>query len=144
MKNPADIARSADFELETVDAEPFELCFDLYGSGWLLATFLYDGKPQNAYTDMSDCDEPVGWCIRYSDELHRGEPAVRSFCCNPVRIDLATAMACGMVQERLIRTGWWKPLPGHRLWDEREPGYVKPHTRFELDPPPRQGSGAIS
>ena len=29
MDNPADIARSAGFELETVDAESFELCFDL-------------------------------------------------------------------------------------------------------------------
>lgn len=136
MENPAEIARAAGFELSTVDAEVFEQCFDLHGGERVLATLIWDGKPQNAHTDMSDSDAPVGWCIEYSDEIREGAPVIWSFSCPDDRLDLATAIACGMVTERLHKKGWWEPLPDHRVWEHDNPGRVKAHQRFEIDPPP--------
>ena len=105
--DPAAIARDSGFGLSTVDVAAFEVCFDLYGDDRLLATFLYDGKPRNAYVDdpAAATDDPVGWCIQYSDELSQGDRVVRPFRCPADQLDLATALACGMVQQRMHATG---------------------------------------
>ena len=137
MDDPAAIARGSGFALSTVDVAAFEVCFDLYGEDRLLATFLYDGKPQNAFVDdpATATDDPVGWCIQHSDELSQSDRVVRPFRCPEVQLDLATALACGMVQQRLHATGWWEPLPGHRLWDESNTARVLDHQRIEIDDP---------
>lgn len=136
--SPAKIAQAAGFQLSTVDVHAFEVCFDLYGEDWLLATVVYDGKPANAFIDNpTRGDDPVGWCIQFSDELVRGELALWQFECPQDRIDLAAAMACGMVQQRLHQKNWWQPLPGHRIWDKEFTAEVKAHHRFEIDPAPQ-------
>ena len=83
MDDPAAIARDSGFALSTVEVAAFEVCFDLYGEDRLLATFFYDGKPRNAFVDdpTAATDDPVGWCIQYSDELSQSDRVVRPFRC---------------------------------------------------------------
>ena len=137
MENPAKIARNAGFEIDTPFVAAFELCFDIYGEGRLLATLFYDGKPRNAFTEpLAGDDAPVGWCIQFSDELDQGVPVLWCIAARADRLDLATAMACGMVQQRLMQEGWWQPLPDNRVWDEGEPTHVKEHQRIQIDDVP--------
>jgi len=132
MESIGKIASDAGYQIDTVDAEAFELCLDIYGEGRLLATLIYDGKPMNAFTDSTvEDDGPVGWCVQFSDELRESEPVLWCLRCDPDRLDLATAAACGMVQLRLLQTGWWHPLPDNRLWEEGNSCRVKPHQRVE-------------